>query len=195
MRGQTQSGVWLGSNVRAVVFLLAALICAGTAFPQSAEDQKAQDLIARIKRGEFEPIELSQLAKFAQDGATQAIPVLKEQFPKLEDGLVKGRLAVALIRLGQKDPIYWDYLMTRAEDALKDDAPYPGMFDKQGKVVRQTLSPEFIAWAKAHDLQPEAAAYDLTKPGKYTIQLARAIPKELGGGAAKSNFVAVTITK
>lgn len=35
--------------------------------------------------------------------------------------------------------------------------------------------------------------YDLTRPGKYSIQVSREIPKNLGGGLAKSNVVSVTI--
>jgi hypothetical protein len=36
--------------------------------------------------------------------------------------------------------------------------------------------------------------YDLSGPGKYTIQVSRAVPKELGGGLIKSNAITVTIT-
>jgi hypothetical protein len=35
--------------------------------------------------------------------------------------------------------------------------------------------------------------YDLSRPGKYTIQLGRAVPKELGGGTIKSNVVTLII--
>jgi hypothetical protein len=36
--------------------------------------------------------------------------------------------------------------------------------------------------------------YDLSRPGKYLIQANRAIPKELGGGVVKSNFITITVT-
>jgi hypothetical protein len=36
--------------------------------------------------------------------------------------------------------------------------------------------------------------YDMTKPGKYVIQISREIPKEMGGGVVRSNTVAVTVT-
>lgn len=36
--------------------------------------------------------------------------------------------------------------------------------------------------------------YDLSRPGKYTIQVSRAVPKELGGGTIKSKAITITIT-
>jgi hypothetical protein len=35
--------------------------------------------------------------------------------------------------------------------------------------------------------------YDLSRPGKYTVQISRAVPAELGGGTIKSNIVTITI--
>jgi len=35
--------------------------------------------------------------------------------------------------------------------------------------------------------------YDLSRPGKYTIQVSRAVPKELGGGAIKSNEITIVV--
>jgi hypothetical protein len=36
--------------------------------------------------------------------------------------------------------------------------------------------------------------YDVSRPGKYTIQVSRAVPKELVGGTVKSNAITITIT-
>jgi hypothetical protein len=35
--------------------------------------------------------------------------------------------------------------------------------------------------------------YDMSRPGKYLIQVSRVVPKELGGGVVKSNAVTVTV--
>lgn len=35
--------------------------------------------------------------------------------------------------------------------------------------------------------------YDLKKPGKYTLQVARRVPEELGGGMIKSNKITIAI--
>jgi len=37
--------------------------------------------------------------------------------------------------------------------------------------------------------------YDLSRPGKYTIQVSRVAPKELGGRTIKSNTITITVTE
>jgi hypothetical protein len=37
--------------------------------------------------------------------------------------------------------------------------------------------------------------YDLSRPGKYKIQVSRAVPEELGGGTIKCNVVTIAITE
>jgi hypothetical protein len=37
--------------------------------------------------------------------------------------------------------------------------------------------------------------YDLSRPGKYNVEVSRVTPKELGGGTIKSNVVTITITE
>ena len=37
--------------------------------------------------------------------------------------------------------------------------------------------------------------FDLRKPGKYTLQVAREIPQNLGKGLVKSNVLSLVITK
>jgi hypothetical protein len=38
------------------------------------------------------------------------------------------------------------------------------------------------------------AAYDLSHPGEYTLQVNRAVPKELAGATVNSNTITITIT-
>jgi hypothetical protein len=37
--------------------------------------------------------------------------------------------------------------------------------------------------------------YDLGQPGRYTVQVSREIPRELGGGTVKSNVITIKVTK
>lgn len=37
--------------------------------------------------------------------------------------------------------------------------------------------------------------YDMSRPGKYTIQVSRVVPKDLGSGMVKSNTITVTVTE
>jgi hypothetical protein len=36
--------------------------------------------------------------------------------------------------------------------------------------------------------------FELKKPGKYTLQVSRLIPKAMGGGSVKSNLLAITVS-
>ena len=128
------------------------------------------DAIRKVKQGEFLAVHVEEIA---EAGATEAIPVLKEQFARAADSRQredfdpgnKGKVASALVRLGDKDPVYWDFLVKQATDAVESDIPLPTRFDAQGKIVPHQLSPEFEAWTKAHDVSPESvgqvAAYEL----------------------------------
>jgi hypothetical protein len=64
-----------------------------------------------------------------------------------------------LVRLGVKTGPHWDFLIAQARIAVESDAPYPILRDAQGNYVRGgQLSPEFLAWAKAHKVNPEDKA-------------------------------------
>ena len=110
----------------------------------------------------------------AQDGATQANPSLKQEYAITKDTWLKLVIAGALVRLGNTDSIYWDFLAHEARTAVENDAPSIFLFDSEGRSVRSQgqLPPEFISWAEAHNLDPVAAAqkqvYEL--PMKPVIQ-------------------------
>lgn len=115
---------------------------------------KAAAAIEAVKRGDLLNADIDLLAK---SGAVQAIPELKKQFELTEDEKDKGRLATALVRLGDKDPASWNYLAERAAEALSSDAPDLQEFDANGKASSSDLSPKFLAWAKVHSLPLEKA--------------------------------------
>ena len=87
----------------------------------------------------------------ARAGAVEAIPSLKQQFVRVDDPLSKAKIAAAVVRLGDKDDTYWNFLVARAAPALESDAPDFMSYDSQGKAVSGP-SPEFVAWADAHNL-------------------------------------------
>jgi HEAT repeat protein len=107
----------------------------------------------RIKQGEFFP---ADPAIIAEAGAVQALPDLKRQFDVTKDENSKDSIASALVRLGDKDRGPWDYLVQGAADAITSDIPSRQRFDSNGRLLPGP-SPDFIAWAKAHNLTSEAA--------------------------------------
>jgi HEAT repeat protein len=134
----------------------------------------------------------------AEAGATQAIPALKQEFAATKDTLLKLAIASALVRLGDKDQPYWDFLAEEARTAVENDAPPVFQLDSHGKVDQRGPSPEFIAWAKAHNLDPPAAAQaqTLELPGNFLYLAETGDPRGrelLRRGLKSSNFTIQSI--
>ena len=149
------------------------------------KDAKVADAIAKVKSGDFGPIHVEIIAEAK---AVEAIPILKEQFVRNQNERDKTKIAQALVKLGDKDDTYWDFLVQLATPAVESDAPDFMSFDEQGKMVPGP-SPAFLAWAQAHNISPESVAKDGLSaveeqvyglPGKVTLLGAtgdrRAIP-------------------
>lgn len=137
--------------------LLALPMIAAPRQQKRIDPNNIPDLIYRVKKNEFVPQAANLLA---QAQATEAIPVLKQQFDAISDTHNKEAIASALVRLGDKEEIYWDFLVKQSKRALENDAPFPTLFDSSGRTVKGQLSPEFEAWAKANKLSPTEAAYN-----------------------------------
>lgn len=112
------------------------------------------DVMERLQQGNFFPEDIDRIARAG--AAIQAISELKKKFELIQDQTSKDSVASALVRLGDKDPAAWDYLVQGAADAIASDAPPPQQFDSYGKMLPEP-SPRFIAWAKARNLTTDAA--------------------------------------
>jgi len=113
-----------------------------------ADKANVPDAIAKVKSGDFGAVHVDMIARA---GAVEAIPSLKQQFVYADDPLLKPKIAAAIVRLGDKDDTYWDFLVKLATPALESDAPDFMSYDSQGK-AESGPSPEFVAWADAHKL-------------------------------------------
>ena len=132
-----------------------------------ADKANVPDAIAKVKSGEFGAVHVDMIARA---GAVEAIPSLKQQFVHADDPLLKAKVAAAIVRLGDKDDTYWDFLVKLATPALESDAPDFMRYDSQGK-AESGPSPEFVAWADAHNL-PQAGLLEESRyllPGMVAI--------------------------
>lgn len=109
--------------------------------------------ISKIKSGNFVGTDADLIAKA---GAVEAIPALKEQFLRKQDATDKAKIAQVLLKLGDKDDSYWNFLVDLVTPALESDAPDFMSYDSQGK-SQPGPSPEFSAWATAHNLPPNGS--------------------------------------
>jgi HEAT repeats len=159
------------------VSICCALLC-GFAFAQAPQSQpetppyavnkaSVPDAIAKVKSGDFGAIHVDLITRA---GAAEAIPALKEQFLRIEGPILKAKIAAGLIRLGDKDDTYWNFLVKDVTPVLESDAPDFMNFDPPGKSLPGP-SPEFIAWAKAHNVSPDSVGADsvYVLPGKVAI--------------------------
>jgi len=141
-----------------------ALAGAAHAYGQKPDAQSVEESLKRVQQWQLHQGDLaehrSDVRLLAQAGATQAIPALKDEFAAAKEIWLKLAIASALVRLGDKDQVYWDFLADEARAAVESDAPSIFLRDSEGRVDRnqREMAPEFIAWAKAHNLDRAAAA-------------------------------------
>ncbi len=119
---------------------------------ENAELAKA---LANLKSGEAIAYNAQVIS---EAGASEAIPDLEKQFASAPEFIDKAKVAQVLLALGDKKDVYWNYLAELADSILESDAPNPMQFDAEGKGV-PGLSPDWVAWAKAHN-QPASAGED-----------------------------------
>jgi len=146
----TTSNVWSGAAVRHVLqVLLWCALLTGGAYSQEKRIQSEKlaygvdranvpEAIAKVKSGDFAAIHVDLIARA---GAVEAIPDLKRQFVSVEDPLLKAKIASALVKMGEKDDTYWEYLVKLATRAVESEAP-------------DFTSPEFETWVKGRNLSP-----------------------------------------
>jgi PBS lyase HEAT-like repeat len=115
------------------------------------------EAVAYLKSGKFAAVHVDMIVRA---GAVEAIPSLKEQFVRVEDPLLKAKIAGALVIFhADKDGTYWDFLVQYATPALESDAPGFLNYDAQGK-SSSGPSPKFEAWMKAHNLSPSSELFE-----------------------------------
>ena len=143
--------------------LLAAVLVTGTAWGQTAQNQPPKPLSgvdkdkvneAVEKATHDDPESIYYVEQIAQARALQAIPMLEDKFVRTQDALDKAHIASALVRLGDKNDIYWNFLLRLATEAVETDAPNFTSYDSQGK-SEPGPSPAFVAWANAHKLSAD----------------------------------------
>lgn len=115
--------------------------------------ERTGDALTRLKNGSLLNGDVDTIIKAR---AVQAIPDLKNQFQIEQDEVSKYSIASALVKLGDKDPQWWAYLIEGAAEAISSDTPDPQPFDLNGRTIAGP-STEYLAWAKAHQLSVEAA--------------------------------------
>jgi len=132
---------------------------AGPSYGQTSQSQPVPDVLEKLKPDTDESMHYVEAVAHA--GRIDAIPILENKFVHTQDPVDKAKIAGVLVRLGDKNDTYWDFLAGVVTVAVDSDAPDVADSDAQGKSL-PGLSPKFIAWAKAHNIPPAEAASNAT---------------------------------
>jgi HEAT repeat protein len=102
------------------------------------------DPIEALKRNDGNS--LSYVSKAAATHPAETLAILKENFVNSQDERLKAEIASTLIRLGDKEDIYWDFLLRQATSVLESEAASAVKNDSQGKQIEGPSSED--AWAR-----------------------------------------------
>lgn len=102
------------------------------------------------------------------NGKPVAIEGAKRAFATTTDPNRKERVASVLVSIGVRDPVYYNYIVDAASNALESTMPWPTLYDQQGNVIRNSINPEFLKWCDKRHLNHidafEAAYYKIPMP-------------------------------
>lgn len=104
-----------------------------------------KEAIAEVQGGDYAYVD--QIIKVA--GEKYSVPILQNLFSQSQSTMTKCFIASKLIKLGDSDEVYWNYLARMARETLDSDIPDLPAYDENGKAIKGKISPEFEAWAKA----------------------------------------------
>jgi HEAT repeat protein len=116
------------------------------AVAEAAEEQclPPPDPLEALKRNDGNS--LVYVGKAAATHPAETVAILKENFVDTKDERQKAQIASALISLGDKDDIYWDFLLRLETSLLEGEVSCAVKSDSQGKPIEGPSSDE--AWAK-----------------------------------------------
>jgi HEAT repeat protein len=162
---------------------------------QDSSQLSADELERRLTEHPEEEAYAYGLRKRAKQGDEKARPALKRLFESNNKPTTKRAIALALVRLGEKDDKYWDEIARPAKERVESDMPTILAFDSNGKSIRGKFSEDFLAWCKKRNVQPESMTMDALYRSQEDIRFlaltrdSRAIPLLMKGLESPNHMV------
>jgi len=113
-------------------------------------------LLARLASGPFQTATLFELEGQRDDG--RIMPALRQAFSRTAITGEKQWIASTLVRLGDNDRLYSNFLIEAAKPAVEDRSPIFFAYDQNGNSVRGQFSLAFELWCQAEGKNPMAVA-------------------------------------
>jgi hypothetical protein len=103
-------------------------------------------------------VDSGTLYKLQRIGGPRVTAALRAAFETQGEKRSRQDLAIALIRLGDKDDKYYRYLEAFAKEAVDSDAPDVFVYGADGVPLKPVQwSPEFYAWSAEHGMTIDSA--------------------------------------
>ena len=109
------------------------------------------EILSALEQGRFGPTTPEQVAQARQG---QLVAILEGRFVHGQDADIKARVAYALMKLGDKNEAYWDFLVQQAKLAIESDAPSTRCFSS----TYCTGHSAYVTWARAHNAPEDSQA-------------------------------------
>ncbi len=155
-------------SIRVCILLaVSALVPALAQQPRKAQAQSDQDaLVAFLQQSAPELVShyfdlprtpIFVIRRIIDLGDPRVVPALAEAFDRETEPLPREFLAAALVRLGDTDHLFFEYVAAAAVDAAKSDIPYPydlaatAATDKRDTIDLRGQH-EIQVWAQAHNV-------------------------------------------
>ena len=125
----------------------------------NAQPGTLANAIDQVEQGNFSYVD--QVVRLA--GPERAIPTLEDLFSRIQDLQTRDWIASTLVKIGDKNDTYWHFVTEQARESIESGAPDFQIYDSEGAASGKP-APEFVAWAKAHNLTEESAEYESVFP-------------------------------
>lgn len=126
----------------------------------SSLEREAQSALDRVQRNDigYGIVDASYYIELAAHvGPDRAIPVLEAYFDRAHESDLRSEIASVLVSLGDKDPRFWNLILSQAQSALGEDPPDSFSTDGAGGNSAPCTSAAFLNWAKRRNLSPDEA--------------------------------------
>jgi len=117
------------------------------------KNEKTSQVIKEKEKYEFKPIDPQMIYKIINENKTSEISEIEKKFEEAPNSMYKSLYVSMLLRLGDEDDKYFEYLEDQAKQIIEDDRPYLLAKDANGKDIKGQISPEFEDWCSNKDIE------------------------------------------